>query len=201
MIRKLSQLLLLTVGAAIAHSACAIPVVVDFTVTATTGFDGNNNFFASTYNGYNTGATGNGSFVFDDSIGTFHDENAGRSVRDLQFSWLGETWTETSALLFSLTFDANGGLSAWSLGANPQQPGDPGLAWISSHGPTDFWLVTFPASSAQGNVAGLHSSSAVGWMNGSIAWSVRPTSVPEPASLGMFAAGLFGLRLARKRRR
>jgi hypothetical protein len=104
-------------------SAFATPIRVDFTVTAlgwnwapTPGSD---------YAGFAPGTVGGGHVTFDDSLGSTTNIQTGLPTQDLEFNWLGHTYTEADAALWILGFDAAGGLDLWAFG--PTGPSVPGL--------------------------------------------------------------------------
>ena len=53
------------------HSVFAAPITIDFTVTATSARNGNDNFNGTSYAGYSVGSVGSGYFTFDDSLTSF----------------------------------------------------------------------------------------------------------------------------------
>lgn len=173
----------------------AAPVTIDFTVTATSAWDGADNFNATSYNGYTVGALGSGSFTFDDALGNFHDTVVGAVASDLSFTWLGTTWTADNARIWDLSFNSSGVLQRWGLGG---VPGTCGLNCFNNPGPTDFYLNAFIPGSSQGSEAALHQQGISGAMRGSVNWSVHPAAVPLPGALGLFSLGLLSVAARRK---
>lgn len=175
-------------------AAHATPIRVDFTVTAlgwnmapSPGID---------YAGFAPGTLGGGYVTFDDALGSTTDIQAGLPTLDLEFNWLGQTYTEANASLWLLGFDAAGALDFWAFGpTGPSVPGC-GLNCISNVGPTDFWVV---GAVSRLSSTTLHLEGFDGGMVGSVAWTAT-RDVPEPGTLGMFGAGLLGLMLLRRRR-
>jgi hypothetical protein len=183
---------ILAVGLALAPlSALATPITVDFSVTATNAYDGIND--TTSYNGFTAGALGSGSFTFDDVIGNYSSFTDGIVPTDLTFTWLGLTFTEPNTQIWSLQFDAAGALFGWQIGALPC------LNCVSTPGPTDFFATGYRPYDPY-NIAVAHQEGVSGWMNGSVAWTVHPASVPEPATLGLLAFGLLGAAAARRKR-
>src|SRR5262245_10884080 len=178
---------LLGLAALLPGLASAVPITIDFTITATRPQDSQGDP-ATTYNGYSPGAQGSGSATFDDSIGNFFENVDGLVPIDLTFSWLGRTWDESNARFSYLEFDATGQLKNWFIGA--WIPGyDCDLSCVSTEGPTDFWLGEF-----NGGLGVLHDANAPGQMFGSVTWIAHPAaSVPEPASTCLMLIGMLGL--------
>lgn len=176
-----------------APAAQAAPVTVDFTVTSTSG----------TGEHYQVGTVGSGYFTFDDALmpatGTGHIGNSitGAPTLDLSFEWFGASFDLTNAGIATLTF-ANGLLTDWWLGGKYIAPvcGLMRYSCLHSAGASpDFMLI---ASSGGSVNDGVHNGIGSGY--GTVNWSVRPTSVPEPASLALFGLGLAGLGLVKRRK-
>jgi hypothetical protein len=175
-------------------SAFATPIRVDFTVTAL----GWNlaPALGSDYAGFAPGTVGGGYVTFDDSLGSTTNIQAGLPTQDLEFSWLGHTYTEADAALWILGLDAAGALDLWAIGpTGPSIPGC-GLNCISMVGPTDFWVV---GAVSRLSSTTLHIEGFEGGMFGSVTWTAT-RDVPEPATLGLFGVGLLGSILLRRKR-
>jgi len=175
----------------------AAPVTIDFTVTATSAWDGVNNFNATSYNGYAIGTMGSGSFTFDDSLGSFFDTTTGAVASNLSFTWLGTTWSADNVRIWTLLFDSAGALQRWGIGA----PVGCGISCMNNPGPTDFYMIGFAPGSSQGSDASLHQEGASGSMRGSVSWNVRPAAVPLPGALGLFSFGLISAVVAGRKRK
>lgn len=167
-------------------SAVAVPITVDFTVTANSFTQG-----GSTYNGHGLGTVGTGSFTFDDAAGDYYYGAAGLAATDLSFSWMGVSFDELTARIFLLDFSSAGSLLSWGIGAAPCA-----LTCITSPGPNDFFAYSF------GGIGGaaVHAQNAPGFAFGSLQWTSKRSSVPEPATLGLLGLGLLGAAAARRRR-
>jgi hypothetical protein len=59
----------------------------------------------------------------------------------------------------------------------------------------DFMLLASSGGSLNDGV-----NSGIGSGYGTVSWSVRSTSVPEPAMLGLFGLGLLGLAAAQRKK-
>ena len=167
----------------------AVPIRVDFTITATGAYyTDNTEEVRDSYNGYPIGTVGTGSFTFDDAVGDFFDIVDGLVANDLQFSWLGRMWDEGNARITRLSFDGLGNLRTWEIDAWIPDS-DCNLSCVSNLGgpAPDF----FAFESGFGASGFLHEPDVQGWMSGSIEWSAHPMTVPEPATFALFALGLL----------
>jgi hypothetical protein len=178
--------------------ALASPITVNFTITATQSMSNSGVITpGGSYAGYATGTVGGGSFTFDDSLGQSSDLTNGLPTLDLDFTWLGQSFTEATATLWSLSFDSTGALSGWGLGRRGVEENCQ-LNCASSIGPTDFSISGFMGANDAGF---MHVDGFYGFMFGSTAWNVAPTGVPEPSTLILLGGSLLGMRLARRRRK
>jgi hypothetical protein len=177
-------------------SVLATPVTVDFTITSTGALGVGDNFAATEYNGFALGTIGTGWFTIDDSIGNYSNFEVGITPIDFSLDWAGVTFDETTAQLWSVGFDGTGGFNYWSFGLSGGQCTN--LNCVSAGGPMDFYASGYTGLTS--GVAAVHQTDVYGWMTGSLTWSVRSTSVPEPATLGLLCLGLLGAAAARRKR-
>lgn len=179
--------------------AMASPITVTFTITATKSMSSSGEKTpGGSYAGFASGTLGGGSFTVDDALGSGFDTANGLPTIDLDFSWLGQSFTEASATVWNLAFDSTGALTSWGFGRIGVD-GSCQINCVSTGGLTDFQLAgnSFPADEA----GYMHLTEFSGMMFGSITWSVAPTGVPEPSTLVLFGASLLGMGLTRRRRK
>jgi hypothetical protein len=186
---------LLAASAAHAPAVYATPITVDFAVVSTTSSSDVDDF-------YTVGTVGSGYFTFDDSLmpstgtGTVGNSLMGAPTLDLFFDWFGTTFDSTNAAIATLTF-VNGLLADWWIGGTYIAPvcGIMRFACMSSAGTApDFSLI---ASSGGSMNDGVHAGFGAGY--GTVSWSVRSVSVPEPGTFGLLGLGLLSLAFTRKR--
>jgi hypothetical protein len=124
----------------------------------------------------------------------------GAPTLDLSFNWFGVSFDETNAGIAMLRF-TGGVLTDWWLGGNyvevPACSPFMRYSCMSSAGRApDFSILTETGGGSLND--GLHSGLGSGY--GTIAWSVRPTSVPEPGTLALFGLGLAGVGFMRRKK-
>ena len=197
---------MLVAGMCLSQNAHATIVSVDFSFLQ-----------ATTYAGSPAGTQVTGSFSFDDS--EYQSEVGHQSVEvwgyefeyglptvSLEMDWLGIHWTTSNASLALLSYAADGTLDGWNIGGylNPAICGE-GRSYMPCNVPpfteSDFELF--------GKIGLIEGTGVIPNDTGELTtttggtWSAReqpPTSVPEPASLGLFGLGLLGLRVAARKK-
>lgn len=160
-----------------AGSANAIPVTYDFTVTAETGVL--------------TGASSSGYFTYDDTIVPVGGSQVlGSALTDLAFTWNSISYDETSALSILLTFTSTGDLEGAIFGSSCDGNGCGRVAGQSDWIISSFFTRPFFYMMASGTDG-----------EGSVTWTRRAESVPEPGTFALFGIALAGVGLARRRKR
>lgn len=178
-------------------SVLAVPITVDFTITSTSALGVGNDFSATEYNGFALGTIGTGSFTIDDSIGNYSSFDVGITPIDFSLNWAGVTFDETTAQLWNVGFNGTGGFNYWGFGLSGGQCSN--LNCVSAAGSRDFYASGYTGL-ATGNAV-VHETNVYGWMDGLLTWNVRPpSSVPEPATLGLLGLSLLGAAAARRNR-
>lgn len=174
---------LLAATAAPLHAA---PITIDFTITSTVPNQG-----------YAAGVLGTGFFTFDDALmpaggnGAIGNSIFGAPTLDLSFDWFGTHFDETNAGISTLWF-ANGAVSDWWIGGTYAAPicGLGRYSCVHSAGAApDFMLISSNGGGSMND--GVHNGIGSGY--GTLNWSVRETSVPEPGVLSLLGLGLAGL--------
>jgi hypothetical protein len=166
---------------ALPSTAQAIPVTYEFSVTATTG--------------PLTGATASGTFTYDtSSIVPSTLVRATGLLTDLNFTWNGITYDETTANTGALSFDATGTLTNEVFGHNCF----PGFCVILLFGDDDQWSFdNFGPMETRFD----YFVPGAGDGTGTISRSLVAAAVPAPSALALLALGLVGLTSANVRRR
>jgi hypothetical protein len=161
--------------------ANAVPVTYDFTVNGGP-------------TGPLAGVTSSGSFTFDDSIipsggGMLQQANL---LTDLAFTWNGIAYTESTANTGLLTFDSGGTLVPMFFFGNDCGAGVCGV----SQGVNQWYFqVADEGVFFEYGVPGI-----VGIRDGSGSFSLRQSSVPEPATLALLGIAIAALGFAHRRK-
>jgi hypothetical protein len=179
-----SVLVSLALGlASLPGAALAVPITYDFTVNG--GPDGPL-----------AGVTSSGFFSFDDSIIPAGGGSLSSTTlfTDLEFTWNGIAYDETTAESGALSFDATGALNGWLFGSNCNA----GTCFILPG--VDRWAVLTTA--AFGTVFGytLASTEVVYTVPFAVTVTPRAVTVPEPSTLALLGLTILMLPALRRRR-